>query len=226
MNKMMLEPIFLLLGQLLTIIVVTLFIILIITLILGKILLKRDILIFPRLILFGVDAFYSPLKKLAKSLGFDDTLVDHIGVEVRNQVNEKRFDSISNEDKLIFLPHCLRVADCEARLTKNGVECTECGRCSIGIIKSKAEPMGYGVFIVPGSSFVEKIIKEQKFKGILGIACYEDLNHMMMKLSDFAPQGVLLSRDGCFQTKVDVKKVLDKISYEKQDNTKQTTFAK
>ena len=170
MNKMMLEPIFLLLGQLLTIIVVTLFIILIITLILGKILLKKDI--------------------------------------------------------LIFLPHCLRVADCEARLTKNGVECTECGRCSIGIIKSKAEPMGYGVFIVPGSSFVEKIIKEQKFKGILGIACYEDLNHMMMKLSDFAPQGVLLSRDGCFQTKVDVKKVLDKIGYEKQDNTKQTTFAK
>lgn len=223
---MITEPIFIFLGQILTIVVVALFIILVITLILGRILIKRDILIFPNLIIFGVDAFYSPLKRLAKSLGFDDTLVDHIGVEVRNKVNKKKFDTIANEDKLIFLPHCLRAAECEARLTKNGVECTECNRCSIGIIKAKAEPMGYGVFIVPGSSFVEKIIKEQKFKGILGIACYEDLNLMMMKLSDFSPQGVLLSRDGCFETKVDVKKVLDKIGYEKSDNTKQTTLSK
>ena len=214
------------LGQLVFIVGLALLALLSTALILGRMQIKEDRLIFPKLLLFTVDVFYGLFKKFSEQVGVDGKIVDQIGVEVRNQVNEKRFDSISNEDKLIFLPHCLRVADCEARLTKNGVECTECGRCSIGIIKSKAEPMGYGVFIVPGSSFVEKIIKEQKFKGILGIACYEDLNHMMMKLSEFAPQGVLLSRDGCFQTKVDVKKVLDKISYEKQDNTKQTTFAK
>ncbi len=106
----------------------------------------------------------------------------------------------------------------------NAYTCTECGRCSIGIIKSEAEPMGYTVFIVPGSSFIERIIKEQHFKAVVGIACYEDLNLMMMNLSDFAPQGVLLTQDGCFLTKVNVKEVLDKIGYEKQDQTKQTTL--
>ena len=35
----------------------------------------------------------------------------------------------------------------------------------------------------------------------------------MMALSDFAPQGVLLSTSGCFQTKVDVSKVLETIGY-------------
>ena len=35
----------------------------------------------------------------------------------------------------------------------------------------------------------------------------------MTAFSDFAPQGVLLSRSGCFETKVDVKTVLEKIGY-------------
>ena len=34
-----------------------------------------------------------------------------------------------------------------------------------------------------------------------------------MALSDFAPQGVLLSSSGCFETKVDVSNVLETIGY-------------
>ena len=40
----------------------------------------------------------------------------------------------------------------------------------------------------------------------------EDLNQMMMLLSDFCPQGVLLKKTGCYETKVDVKEVLDIIN--------------
>ena len=112
---------------------------------------------------------------------------------------------------MIFLPHCLRAGDCKASLGKHGVECTFCGRCCIGLIKKEAEPLGYHVYIVPGSSFVEKILKEEKFKAVLGVACYEDLNLMMMKLERFHPQGVLLSHDGCYQTRVNVEEVLNKI---------------
>ena len=36
-------------------------------------------------------------------------------------------------------------------------------------------------------------------------------NQMMMLLSDFCPQGVLLEKTGCFETKVNVKKVFEKI---------------
>lgn len=210
---MILEPLFQLIGQSLTIIIIILLIIFILALVLGRILIKRDILIFPSLIIFVIDVFYSPLKSVSKRLGFDETLVDHMGVEVRNKVNKKKFLSIPPEKKIIVMPHCLRVADCQATLKESGMICTCCNKCAIGVIKSKAEPMGYKTFIVPGSSFIKKIIKKNEFEGVVGIACYEDLNQMMMSLSDFAPQGVLLSRSGCYETKVDIKSVLETIGY-------------
>ncbi|MCQ2738517.1 MAG: DUF116 domain-containing protein [archaeon] len=206
------------LGQGVIIILVVLFLLFIIVLLLGRYLVKKDILIFPSLIIFIIDVFYSPLKSVAKKLGFDDTLVDQIGVTVRNRVNKRKFDSIPPEEKIIVLPHCLRSAECNAPLKENGVNCTYCNKCAIGIIKEKAEPMGYKVFIVPGSSFIKKVIAKTKFKSVIGVACYEDLNLTMMAFSDFCPQGVLLSRSGCFETKLDLKTFFEVIGYKKEDN--------
>jgi len=219
---MTIDTLFQIFGQILVVIVIVLFILLILALVLGRALLKKNILIFPRLIIFVLDVFYSPLKKLATSLGFDESMVDHIGVEVRNKVNEKKFSEIEPKDKIIVFPHCLRNPKCEAILDETGLICNCCGKCAIGIIKPKAEKIDYKVFVIPGSTFVKKIVKNNKFKSVLGVACYEDLNLTMMKLSDFAPQGVLLSRTGCFKTKVDVKTVLEKIGYleyEKYDDS-------
>lgn len=212
---MLLSDIFQIIGQSTILIIVILFILFVIVLILGKTLIKKDILILPKLIIFIIDCFYSPLKSLSKRLGFDDNLVDQVGVEVRNKVNKNRFDSIPPEKKIIVLPHCLRAAACEATLKESGIKCTYCNKCAIGIIKQKAEPMGYKVFIVPGSSFIKKIIKQNKFESVVGVACYEDLNLTMMALADFYPQGVLLSRAGCFETKVDLKTLFEVIGYEK-----------
>lgn len=203
-------------GQIIIIILVALFILFLIVLILSRTLVKKDILIFPSLIIFIIDIFYSPLKSVGKRLGFDDTLVDQVGVILRNRANKKKFDSIPPEKKIIVLPHCLRVADCEAALKESGINCTKCNKCAIGIIKEKAEPMGYKVFIVPGSSFIKKIIQKNKFESVVGVACYEDLNLTMMAFSDYCPQGVLLSRSGCFETKVDLKTLFDIIGYEKE----------
>lgn len=208
------------LGQSVILFIIVLIILSISALILGKILIKNDVLIFPQLIIFVLDVFYSPLKKIAKTLKFDESLVDHIGVEVRNNVNRNKFLQIPNSKKLIFLPHCLRHRDCEAVLNETGLVCTKCGKCSIGFIIDHAEPMGYKSFIVPGSSFVKKIVQENKFEAVVGIACYEDLNQIMMTLSDYYPQGALLSRTGCYETKVDVKSVLDVIGYKKNSEKK------
>ncbi|OQD58180.1 hypothetical protein MBBAR_26c00090 [Methanobrevibacter arboriphilus JCM 13429 = DSM 1125] len=85
--------------------------------------------------------------------------------------------------------------------------------------------MGYKVFVIPGSTFVKKIVKNNEFESVLGVACYEDLNLTMMKLADFSPQGVLLSRTGCFKTKVDVKTVLDKIGYKENNSEENESFS-
>ena len=200
-------------GEGLVFLIFLLVLILIVGLILGIILVRRNKLLFPSVIIFIVNVFYSPLKSFANLLGLDDSLVDNIGIEVRNKVNKSQFDKIPPEEKIIVLPHCLRSAHCEASLKETGIKCTYCGKCAIGIIKEKAEPMGYRVFIVPGSSFVKKIIQQNKFKSVVGVACHVDLNQTMMALSDFAPQGVLLSSSGCFETKVDVSNVLETIGY-------------
>ena len=207
------EQAFQLIGEGLVFLIFLLVLILIVGLILGIILVRRNKLLFPSVIIFIVNVFYSPLKSFANLLGLDDSLVDNIGIEVRNKVNKSQFDKIPPEEKIIVLPHCLRSAHCEASLKETGIKCTYCGKCAIGIIKEKAEPMGYRVFIVPGSSFVKKIIQQNKFKSVVGVACHVDLNQTMMALSDFAPQGVLLSSSGCFETKVHVSNVLETIGY-------------
>ncbi len=208
---MFLESFYTFLGQLVVFLAVLIVILFIIVLILGLIFAKKNEIKFPRFLLFVVDLLYSPFKTIAKALKLDEHLIDSIAIKVRDDINKEKFKEIPADKTLIFLPHCLRHRDCPATLQKEGLNCTECGLCSIGVIKKKAEPLGYKLYIVPGSSFVKKIVMENKFQAVIGVACHEDLNQMMMLLSDFCPQGVLLEKTGCFETKVNVKKVFEKI---------------
>jgi uncharacterized protein len=198
-------------GQIVFIAGILLLALLSVTLILGRILIKEDRLIFPRLLLFTIDVFYGLFKKFAEKVGVDDKIVDQIGVEVRNKVNEKIFHRIRPQDKILVLPHCLRNAECEATLESSGLVCKDCNRCVIGVLKKKGETMGYQVFIIPGSTFLQKIVEKNRFKAVLGVACYQDLNLAMTKLSKFHCQGVPLLRDGCMNTKVDSRAVLEKM---------------
>ena len=205
------DSFYMFLGQLVVFLIIVILILIIIFLILALIMAKRNKIKFPRFLLYIVDLLYSPLKTIARFLNLDDNLIDDVAIKVRNDLNKEQYKNIPADKTLIFLPHCLRHKDCPATLQKEGLNCTECGLCSIGVIKKKAEPMGYKLYIVPGSSFVKKIVMENKFQTVLGVACHEDLNQMMMLLSDFYPQGVLLEKTGCFETKVNVKKVFEKI---------------
>lgn len=208
---MVIESFYTFLGELVVSLTVLIIILFIAVLILGVFFARKNEIKFPRFILFIVDLLYSPFKSFAKLLKLDEHLIDDIAIRVRDDINKEKFRHIPAEKTLIFLPHCLRHKDCPATLQKEGLNCTECGLCSIGVIKKKAEPLGYKLYIVPGGSFVKKIVRENKFQAVIGVACHEDLNQMMMLLSDFCPQGVLLEKTGCFETKVNVKKVFEKI---------------
>jgi uncharacterized protein len=201
-------------GQMVLIVGILILSLLSMTLILGRILIKEDRLIFPKLLLFTMDVFYGIFKKFSENLGVDGKIVDQIGVEVRNKVNEKLFWKVNPQDKILVLPHCLRHKECEATLEASGLVCKDCQRCVIGVLKDKGESMGYQVFIIPGSTFLKKIVEKNKFKAVIGVACYQDLNLSMMKLSNFSCQGVPLLRDGCINTKVDSRVVLEKMGVE------------
>ena len=208
---MLIESFYTFLGQLVVLVAIIIVILFIIVLILGLFIARKNKIKFPRFVLFVVDLLYSPFKTIAKLLKLDEHLIDNIAIKVRDDINREKFREIPADKTLVFLPHCLRHRDCPAPLQKEGLNCSECGLCSIGVIKKKSEPMGYKLYIVPGSSFVKKIVRENKFKAVLGVACHEDLSQMMMLLSDFCPQGVLLEKTGCFETKVNIKKVFEKL---------------
>ncbi|WP_432645215.1 DUF116 domain-containing protein [Methanobrevibacter sp.] len=208
---MFIDSFYTFLGQLVVLLAIIIIISFIVVLILGILIARKNKIKFPRFILFAVDSLYFPFKSMAKFLKLDEHLIDDIAIKVRDELNKEKFKSVPAEKTLIFLPHCLRHKNCPATLQKEGLNCIECGLCGIGVIKKKSEPQGYKLYIVPGSSFVKKIVRENNFKAVLGIACHEDLNQMMMLLSDFCPQGVLLDKTGCFETKVNIKKVFEKI---------------
>ena len=208
---MFIDSFYMFLGQLVVFVAILIVILFIVVLILGVFFARKNKIKFPRFILFIVDLLYSPFKTITRAVNLDEHLIDDIAIKVRDEINKEKFKEIPAEKTLIFLPHCLRHRNCPATLQKEGLNCTKCGLCSIGVIKERSEPLGYKLYIVPGSSFVKKIVMENKFKAVLGVACHEDLNQMMMLLSDFCPQGVLLEKTGCFETKVNVKKVFEKI---------------
>ncbi|MDK2891830.1 MAG: uncharacterized protein PWQ49_222 [Methanohalophilus sp.] len=152
--------------------------------------------------------FYSPSKWVCKVLQIRDTLVDEILIEVRNAV--MRNDFIHNNDRrIILLPQCLRNSDCCARCDPIfGYECKQCGKCDIGTVYKVAQSKGFKVFVIPGGSFVKKIIKQYKPRSCIGVACYTELSESMEEVSFMPVQGIPLLKDGCFETKVDVDEVI------------------
>ena len=88
------EQAFQLIGEGVVLLVFLIVVILIIGLLLGIILVRRNKLVFPSVIIFIVNVFYSPLKSFANLLGLDDSFVDNMGIEVRNKVNKAKFEKI------------------------------------------------------------------------------------------------------------------------------------
>lgn len=140
-----------------------------------------------------------------------DTLVDEILIEVRNAVMLDEF-SDSSGLRVVFLPQCLRHARCPARCDPiHGYECRRCGLCSIGYISEEAEKRGFRAFVIPGGSFIKKIIKNYHPTSCIGVACYTELAEAMEEVSFMPVQGICLLKDGCFETEVDVEAVIEKM---------------
>jgi hypothetical protein len=201
-----------LIGKILVFLFVFLFITSVISLLLGFVLLRKGVMILPRFMLWVIDSLYFLLKRMVKFFGLSDKFVDEVGIEIRNRIYEKSFETSAPDKRILVFPQCLRSPKCPAPLTQYGIQCKECGRCVIGNIKKEAEAQGYKVYIVPGGSFVKRIVKKDIPSAALGVACGYELNYSMMEVSRHCPvQGVPLLKDGCYCTKVDEELVLERL---------------
>jgi len=169
------------------------------------------------ILLFFLDLSYIPLKKIISLTGRNGNRIDVVLVEIRNMLLRKSFAAVPYEDRLVLVPQCLRNIDCKTSFNSvEGARCLGCGKCKIYDIVKKAKILGYmGVYIAPGGGFVRRIIKEKKPKAVLGLGCAWEVNAGLVEVSNqgIPVQGVMLLRDGCVETDVDLKEVYEVMEY-------------
>jgi hypothetical protein len=201
-----------LLGRFSVSLAVAILLMTVLALLLGVYSFKRHKIIFPNFILFMLYLFYSPAKWICRVFYIKEELVDEILIELRNAMMLEKFKCMQ-DGRIILLPQCMRGPECATRCDPIiGYECKMCGRCDIGRIAKAAEKYNFKVFVVPGGSFVRKILKSCSPDACIAVACYSELTEAMQDIAKTAPvQGVPLLRDGCYDTKVDVDEVIKKM---------------
>ena len=163
---------------------------------------KTERFIFPKFMLFSIWILETLVKALFRLVGMDDGIVDDVGIALKNKVSLKKFRNTPIEKRLIFLPQCLRAMDCPSKLSPEGMKCIDCGKCEVGNAKKSAEAIGYKVFIVPGSSFIKRLVRKHRPTAILGVGCITEIKaglEMCEKL-DLNGVGLVLDKAGCVST--------------------------
>lgn len=127
--------------------------------------------------------------------------------------------------RLLLLPHCLKHAEgCPADYDQFGLDCKQCGACSIADFRTKAEEMGYKVLVAEGSPIVMKIIISGYVDAIVGVACLNVLEKAIDKvlLAGVPAMAVPLLSSDCRNTSVDEDLVMEMIQIESQGNASRT----
>jgi uncharacterized protein len=135
-------------------------------------------------------------------------------IRLSNQLNRERFSKTPGDRRMVFLPQCLRSVDCPASLTTEGLVCKRCMRCDIGKSIDELESHGCKVFIVPGSTFVSRLIKKYRPEAIVGVGCLMEVKEglEMADRIDLLAMGVVTSKDGCVETILDWESLIEVIA--------------
>jgi hypothetical protein len=197
-----LGPLFAVIGVSVVYAVIILFIIAILGSLLIAYSFKTERFIFPNFTLFSITILENLVKALFRLVGADDSIVDDVGIALKNKISLKKFRGTPVSRRMIFLPQCLRAVDCPSKLSPEGIRCINCGNCEVGAAKKSAEELGYKVFIVPGSSFIKRLVRKHRPLAILGVGCMTEIKaglEMCQKLNLYGI-GLVLDRAGCVST--------------------------
>ncbi len=172
---------------------------------------KRGHLYLPRLMKTWFFMLEGLVKAVCRFFGLDDRDLLSFSIRLQNSMNTKSFEAVPVEKRAVFLPQCLRSARCPANLTPEGIRCQACGLCTTCDGIRELTGMGYRVFIVPGSSFIKRMVKKYRPEGIIGVGCILEVKEGL-ELCDrmgIPGLGVVTLKDGCVETIVNWHDVLE-----------------
>ena len=213
------EPLFTLIGEAVVYFAAFLLIIAIIGSFLIGYSFKTEKFIFPGFMLFSITLLENLVKALFRLIKMDDSIVDNVGITLKNKISLRKFRETPINERMIFFPQCLRALNCPSKLSPEGMQCISCGACEIGNAKKIAEMLGYKVFIVPGSSFIRRLVQKHKPSAILGVGCMTEIKaglEMCEQIQVFSV-GMVLDKAGCVSTVLDWDKFYEFIEKENQE---------
>ena len=110
---------------------------------------------------------------------------------------------------LVITPHCLQLADCPHKITRDPKNCKRCGRCNIADLVNLSEEMGFHFLVATGGTLARQMVKETRPKAVLAVACERDLMSGIQDVYPLPAVGVLNMRPNgpCYNTKVDMDEV-------------------
>ncbi len=151
------------------------------------------------------------VKAICKLLGLEDRELMAFFIKLHNAMNVKAFAEIPVEKRAVFLPQCLRSSRCPANLTPEGLACRRCGLCDVAGIIQRLEGVGYRVFIVPGSTFIKRMVKKYRPEGIIGVGCLMEVKEglEMCDRMGITAMGVVNLNDGCVETLANWNEVME-----------------
>lgn len=166
---------------------------------------KMGKFIFPRLLKPGLLMMEGLVRAIWKLLGIDDKELTAFSIRLHNMMMKKRFEAVPPEKRAIFLPQCLRSKECPAHLSDEGLICMKCGRCDIGPNIDEVRADGTKVFIVPGSTFIKRMVKRYRPEAIVGVGCLMEVKEglEMCDRMGVVAMGFVTLRDGCVETAMD-----------------------
>jgi len=152
---------------------------------------------------------------IAEKFGLNQRLINYTHIELRNKLNEYGYKATPYNRRILFLPHCLKNSKhCKAGQNDEGLQCKRCEKCNISELIGIADDLKYyKVFVAPGGSMVQNLVKKYKPGATVGVCCYHEANLAFdsLRRMKIHSQVVLLLHDGCKDTKANVAEVREKM---------------
>ena len=200
-----------LLGEATVLVVVFLIAMALILLVIALVSVRNGHLYLPRIMKTWFFLLEGLVKAVCRFFGLDDRDLISFSIKLQNSMNKRSFEGVPVEKRAIFLPQCLRSAQCPANLTPEGIWCQGCGLCTTGEAIRNLLRMGYRVFIVPGSSFIKRMVKKYRPEGIIGVGCTLEVKEGLDLCDQLGipGMGVVTLKDGCVETCVNWSEVFE-----------------
>ena len=154
--------------------------------------------------------------RIGKIFGISRRQLEGSFIAVSNLIFIKCGIKVKADRLLVLVPHCLQLATCPHKITRDPNNCKRCGGCNIGDLMKLSDELGFHFLVATGGTLARQFVKQTRPKAVLAIACERDLMSGIQDVYPLPAVGVLNIRPNgpCYNTRVDindVKRMLEKV---------------